>query len=115
MPIVLLRNLNATRGLANGTRLIIRAFQRRVLDCEVATGAHKGSRVFIPRISMTSSDSGLPFELRRRQFPIRPAFCLTINKSQGQTLDMVGFTCPQTASLTGSCMSASVALAAPIA
>ncbi len=35
------------------------------------------------------TDSQLPFELERIQFPIRPAFAMTINKSQGQTLDYV--------------------------
>ena len=29
-------------------------------------------------------------KLERHQFPIRPAHAMTINKSQGQTFDMVG-------------------------
>ena len=32
----------------------------------------------------------LPFTLRRRQFPIRPAFAMTINKVQGQKLQRSG-------------------------
>ena len=31
-----------------------------------------------------------PFDWQRRQFPVRPAFAITINKSQGQTLKHVG-------------------------
>ena len=37
---------------------------------------------------------GLPFVLQRRQFPIRPCFAMTINKSQGQTLGTCGVYLP---------------------
>jgi ATP-dependent DNA helicase PIF1 len=94
-PIILLRNLAPSLGLCNGTRLICRAFQNKVIDAEVITGSHVGSRVFIPRMSLSPSDSNLPFNLNRRQFPIRVAFSMTINKSQGQTLSRVGLYLPQ--------------------
>jgi ATP-dependent DNA helicase PIF1 len=32
----------------------------------------------------------MSFKFRGLQFPIRPAFATTINKSQGQTLDTIG-------------------------
>ena len=35
-----------------------------------------------------------PVAFKRRQFPIRVAFCMTINKSQGQTLNQVGLYLP---------------------
>ena len=50
--------------------------------------------MFIPRIILTSSESELPFVLRRRQFPIRLAYCITINKGQGQSLETVGLYLP---------------------
>ena len=37
-------------------------------------------------INSNLTDSALPFKLRHRQFPLRPAFAMTINKAQGQTL-----------------------------
>jgi ATP-dependent exoDNAse (exonuclease V) alpha subunit len=37
----------------------------------------------------------MPFTLRRRQFPLRPAFAMTINKAQGQTLQTVGVYLPK--------------------
>lgn len=46
--------------------------------------------MIIPRIDLTCKDSTLPFELQRRQFPIIPAYAVTINKSQGQTFEYVG-------------------------
>ena len=92
--VILLRNLDPDEGLCNGTRLIIRAFSNRVIDAEIATGVHKQKRVFIPRIILTSSESELPFVLRRRRFPIRLAYCITINKRQGQSLETVGIYLP---------------------
>lgn len=48
----------------------------------------KGQKVFIPRISLIPSESVVEF--KRRQFPIKVALSMTINKSQGQTLEYVG-------------------------
>ena len=36
----------------------------------------------------------MPFRISRIQFPVRLAFAMTINKSQGQTLDRVGLFIP---------------------
>ena len=41
----------------------------------------------------TESKLGIPFV--RRQFPILLAYYLTLNRSQGQTLDTVGIELPQ--------------------
>ena len=46
-----------------------------------------GEIVYIPRISLYSKEGDLPFSLCRHQFPVVPAFAITINKSQGQTLN----------------------------
>ena len=54
-------------------------------------GEHAGKSYFIPRVNIIPSDTELPFEFKRCQFSIGPAFCMTINKSQGQTLDFVGW------------------------
>lgn len=90
-PIILLRNLNPSAGLCNGTRLIVVAFGERVIVAKILSGIHRGKSAFIPRISIcTTASSGLPFTLRRHQFPIRVAFSISINKSQGQSLRYVG-------------------------
>ena len=90
VPIMLLRNINPTEGLLNGTRLCVLHLGERIIEAKILTGQHAGNIVFLPRITIIPSDSGLPFDLKRRQFPIRPAFGMTINKSQGQTLDHIG-------------------------
>jgi ATP-dependent DNA helicase PIF1 len=85
-----------TNGLTNGTRLIVIQFMQHVIEVKVATCLAKGQRVFIPRLSITPSDiERMPFTLRRRQFPVRPAFAMTINTTQGQTLKMVGIFLPK--------------------
>ena len=90
-PIILLRNLNHHEGLCNGTRMIITAMAKRVIEAQILTGTHVGKRAFIPRISLdTSMSTGLGFILRRRQVPIRLGFGMSINKVQGQSLDQVG-------------------------
>ncbi|CAF5121271.1 unnamed protein product, partial [Rotaria sp. Silwood1] len=93
--VMLLRNLDVKQGLCNGIRLIVRRLQNHTIDCEVTTGSNKGSRIIIPRITMTPSDTFLPFKLRRHQFPIRLLFAMTINKSQGQTFERLGLLLPQ--------------------
>ncbi|XP_071905589.1 uncharacterized protein [Coffea arabica] len=90
-PIMLMRNLNPTEGLCNGTRLICRELRQNTICAEIAFGQHQGKRIFLPKIPIQVSDNdknGLPFI--RTQFPVRVCFALTINKSQGQTLDYVG-------------------------
>jgi ATP-dependent DNA helicase PIF1 len=95
-PVILLRNLDPHNGLCNGTRLMIRAFQDNAIDAEIAGGQHAGKRVFIPTIPMSpSEDISLPFKLKRKQFPIRLSFAMTINKAQGQTIPNVGIYLPE--------------------
>ncbi|KAG6645201.1 hypothetical protein CIPAW_08G106200 [Carya illinoinensis] len=95
-PIMLLRNINPSKGLCNGTRLICHNFDHNVIHAEIAIGHQSGKKVFISRIPFLprpDENSGFPF--KRTQFPIRLSFAMSINKSQGQTLDLVGIYLPQ--------------------
>ncbi|KAH9543965.1 hypothetical protein CY35_13G092600, partial [Sphagnum magellanicum] len=74
VPILLLRNLNQSIGLCNGTKLIVKRLGQRVIEAEIITGNNVGKRVFIPRIIMSPSGTDWPFVLRRRQFLVRVAF-----------------------------------------
>ena len=85
--IMLLRNLDPPR-LCNGTRLCVKHFYPNVIEATIVTGCGRGDDVFIPRIPLIPTD--LPFEFKRLQFPIRLAFAMTINKSQGQSMKFVG-------------------------
>ena len=91
MPIMLMRNLAPERGLCNGTRLLIQnIIGGRVIRAQIVTGTHAGELVNIPRMNLTAEAGHFTFEWSRRQFPIRIAFAMTINKAQGQTLERVG-------------------------
>jgi len=90
MPIMLLRNLDPAKGLCNGTRLIVRRATNHVIEAEIAQGANSGDRVLIPKLDMSSNDPSMPVKFTRRQFPVKPCFAMTINKSQGQTLNCIG-------------------------
>ncbi|XP_060190425.1 uncharacterized protein LOC132619585 [Lycium barbarum] len=94
-PVMLLRNLNQTEGLCNGTRLIITNLGIWSVTANIISGKNIGSRVTIPRIIMSPTESKWPFKLKRRQLPLAPCYAMTINKSQGQSLNQVGLYLPK--------------------
>jgi ATP-dependent DNA helicase PIF1 len=55
VPILLLRNLNQSIGLCNGTRLITKRLGQRVIEAKIITGNNVDKRVFILRIIMSPS------------------------------------------------------------
>lgn len=60
------------------------------VECEVISGAFVGTKHFIPRIELCPTDTKLPFKLIRKQMPLQICYSMTINKSQGQSLERVG-------------------------
>lgn len=60
-----------------------------IIEASISRGAFRGKKVLIPRIILTTSEMNLPFEMKRKQFPVKPAYAMTINRSQGQTLNKV--------------------------
>ena len=89
-PLMLLRNLDPQRGLCNGSRGILTRMTDRVMEIRLISGTHAGETHFIPRIKIMSEEADIPFPLCRQQFPVRLAFCMSINKAQGQSLQNVG-------------------------
>jgi len=88
-PVMLLRNLNPAAGLCNGTRLIVKTIHNKWLECKIINGEFEDN-VWIPKIYLTSDEKRRPFVLSRKQFPVKLCFAMTINKSQGQTIDYAG-------------------------
>jgi ATP-dependent DNA helicase PIF1 len=84
-------NVDPKAHLFNGTRVQILQIQRNLLKVKVLTGtsghiAYLGRKKF--EYGNKRSEPGIPFT--RTQYPLEPGFCMTVNKSQGQTLDRVG-------------------------
>jgi ATP-dependent DNA helicase PIF1 len=94
VPVMLLRNLDPSRGLCNGTRLIVTQLTGRVIEGEIITGKAKGTKAYICCIITTSTQTIWPFKLRRWHFSIKLSYFMIINKSQGQTLSTVGVYLP---------------------
>ncbi|XP_062224612.1 uncharacterized protein LOC133923203 [Phragmites australis] len=65
VPIVLLRNINQSIGLCNGTRLLIKRLGDRLLEGRIMTGNHVGDKVCIPRIVLNDTSPKWPFTLQR--------------------------------------------------
>lgn len=94
-PVMLLRNIDQGAGLCNGTRLVITQLGKFLVEGKVMSGTNIGTKVCIPRLSLTPSDVRIPFKFQRRQFPLTLSFAMTINKSQGQSLKTVGLYLPR--------------------
>jgi hypothetical protein len=90
IPIMLMRNINPEVGLCNGTRLLVTRLGRSCIEARGLTGKAAGVVHLIPRIKLTSDDEDFGFKLTRRQFPIQVCFAMTINKSQGQSFNIMG-------------------------
>uniref|UniRef100_A0A6P7G5R2 ATP-dependent DNA helicase n=1 Tax=Diabrotica virgifera virgifera TaxID=50390 RepID=A0A6P7G5R2_DIAVI len=89
-PVILLRNIDARSGLVNGTRLIIKQVSQNAIIADIAFGVNKGKTVFIPKFDIKCRVDTHSVNLKRRQFPVKLSFAITVNKAQGQTLEKVG-------------------------
>ncbi|GBM49646.1 hypothetical protein AVEN_3229-1 [Araneus ventricosus] len=75
--IMLLRNLPPSKGLCIGTRLIVIQLQKNVIVAKKITADNNNESYLIPRKPLIPSDSNMPFQLKREQFPITLAFSMT--------------------------------------
>ena len=89
--VMLIRNLNAKQGLIYGARLVVTHMGNYTITARLIDS---GKTVLTPRITLTPSDPTIPFAMSRKQFPIKVAFAMTINKAQGQTLQTAGLYLP---------------------
>ncbi|KAI7938897.1 hypothetical protein MJO28_014476 [Puccinia striiformis f. sp. tritici] len=91
MPIVVTRNLRIGAGICNGSRMLVTKIGFGYLCGRLISGPRAGKEIQIPRVKLHNKSSpraGLSFY--RWQFPVAPAYAMSVNKSQGQTLSRVG-------------------------
>ncbi|KAL8468986.1 hypothetical protein ACS0TY_031985 [Phlomoides rotata] len=96
-PVMLLRNIDHSKGLCNGTRLInlfillvITRLRDKIIEAMTLTGSSADELTLISRLSLTPSDTRFPFKFQRRQFPLIVSYVMLINKSQGQSFSHIG-------------------------
>src|SRR5208282_2468342 len=56
-PVILLRNLNPSTGLCNGTRLRVVRIDQRIVECEILGCKYAGNMVIISRIPLSPSST----------------------------------------------------------
>ncbi|XP_031091042.1 uncharacterized protein LOC115996037 [Ipomoea triloba] len=69
-PVMLMRNIDHSLGLCNGTRLVVTRLDEHVVEGSILAGPNVGTRVLIARMTITPSDTRLPFKFNRKQFPL---------------------------------------------
>ena len=85
----IMRNLSFEDGLMNNTKVVITALYNRTVEVLILAGPAKGQIRSIPRITFKQTWHRTGIILERHQFPLRLAYAMTFNKSQGQTLDRI--------------------------
>jgi len=63
---MLLRNLDQAEGLCNGSKLIITRLPNLVIEAKMIAGNKDEQDIYIPRMSMSPSQSSFSFKLIRK-------------------------------------------------
>jgi hypothetical protein len=85
---ILTRNLHIHGGIANSTRVQIVRINNYTILVKLLDGTDR--IVVVPKVRFEFRvNRGHSFAMIREQFPLRRAYAMTFNKSQGQTMNKV--------------------------
>ena len=94
--VMLLKNISLFQGLCNGTRLKILQMRETYVEAQILFGPFAGKTYLICRHKFQPiATNPRPFDFERVQFPLKLAFAMTINKSQGQTFNRIAIYLPE--------------------
>jgi len=79
-PVILLRNLDPSQGLCNGTHMVITRMGDQVLEACLIGGEHSSGIVFIPRISLIPTGAT---DLTFQASPVPGTACICSQYQQG--------------------------------
>jgi ATP-dependent DNA helicase PIF1 len=88
IPVMLLRNLNHSRGLANGSRMVLTRVHSCLLKGRLLSGEFHRQFCLIPRVKLDTDADHFP-RFSQKQFPVKICYAITIYKSQNQLLKTV--------------------------
>ena len=88
--IILLRNINPYQSLYDRTRITVIHLHRACLEAYILGRDYNRELHLLPYIKLSTTEEELPFILTCKQFLVRLCFAMTVNKVQGQSLDIVG-------------------------
>lgn len=80
---IIIRNMDVPNGLVNGQRFLVTKMCDNCLQLMFLSGSRVGQTAFVHRVKLYSDDQDYPVKFSRHQFPLRLAYALSINKSQG--------------------------------
>ena len=86
--VTFIRNINFDSGLVDGKKGVVRGLSATFVDVDVIDEVFP--IVKIPSICFETQVGHKGITFHRHQFPLRLCYAMTINKSQGQTLQKVG-------------------------
>ncbi|XP_076058597.1 ATP-dependent DNA helicase Pif1-like [Oratosquilla oratoria] len=85
--LMIIRNICPPK-LCNGTRIIVTNLKKKFLVGKILGGSYRGEQAMIPRITLEAQDT--PVNFKRKQFPVKLSYAMTINKLQRQTFERCG-------------------------